>query len=69
MTLDTLAAAQASAGNFDQAIETLQEALKIAPHEARYIYRSRLQRYQAGQPFYTEPVEDVSQVVYEVSDR
>ena len=69
VALDTLAAAQASAGDFDQAIETLQEALKIAPHEAQYVYRSRLQRYQAHQPFYTEPVEDVSQVVYEVSDQ
>ncbi|MCH7750671.1 MAG: tetratricopeptide repeat protein [Planctomycetes bacterium] len=69
VALDTLAAAQASTGDFDQATETLQEALKIAPHEARYVYRSRLQRYQAHRPFFTEPVEDVSQVVYEVSDR
>ena len=69
VALDTLAAAQASTGDFDQATETLQEALKIAPHEARYIYRSRLQRYQAKHPFYTEPVEDVWQVVYEVSDQ
>lgn len=69
VTLDTLAAAQASAGDFDQAVENLQEALKIAPHEARSDYRSRLQAYQAHQPFYTEPVEDVSQVVYEISDR
>jgi len=69
VALDTLAAAQASAGDFDQAAETLQEALKIAPHEVRYVYRSRLQKYQAHQPFLTEPVEDISQVVYEVSDR
>ncbi|MCH8840236.1 MAG: tetratricopeptide repeat protein [Planctomycetes bacterium] len=69
VALDTLAAALASAGDFDQAIETLQEALKIAPHEVRYVYRSRLQKYQAHQPFLTEPVEDISQVVYEVSDR
>lgn len=69
VALDTLAAAQASAGDFDQATETLQKALKLAPHEARNAYRSRLQRYQAQQPFYTEPVEDVSQVVYEVSDQ
>ena len=69
VALDTLAAAQASTGDFDQATETLQEALKIAPHEARYVYRSRLQRYQAHRPFFTEPVEDISQVVYEVSDQ
>ncbi len=69
VTLDTLAAAQASAGDFDQAIESLQKALKLAPHESRTAYRSRLKKYQAHQPFYTEALEDVSQVVYEVSDR
>jgi len=69
VTLDTLAAAHASAGDFDQAIEDLQEAIEIAPLESQTVYRARLQQYQDREPFLTEPVEDISQVVYEVSDR
>jgi tetratricopeptide (TPR) repeat protein len=69
ITLDTLAAAHASAGNFDLAIERLQEAMETAPNESRTAYRTRLEQYQNHQPYYTEPVEDISQVVYEVSDQ
>jgi tetratricopeptide (TPR) repeat protein len=69
ITLDTLAAAHASSGDFELAIEKLQEAIETAPHESRIAYRERLRQYQDQQPFYTEPVEDVSQAVYEVSDR
>ena len=69
VTLDTLAAAQASAGDFDSAIENLKQAISIAPHESRTAYRKRLQQYEDNLPYYTEPVEDVSQVVYEVSDK
>jgi tetratricopeptide (TPR) repeat protein len=69
VALDTLAAAQASAGQFDEAIKTLQEAMKIAPYEARTAYRSQLKLYQAGKPFLTKPMTDVAQAVYEATDQ
>lgn len=69
VALDTLAAAQASSGEFDEAIKTLEEAIQIAPHDARSAYRSRLQMYQAGQIYLTEPPADVAQAVYEATDR
>jgi tetratricopeptide (TPR) repeat protein len=69
VALDTLAAAQASAGQFDEAVQTLQDALKLAPHDARSAYRMRLRMYQAGKVYLTEPLAEVAQAVYEATDQ
>ncbi|QDT71210.1 tetratricopeptide repeat protein [Lacipirellula limnantheis] len=57
--LDTLAAAQANAGQYQEAVATISQAIQIAPEEARGAYEERRTMYQAGQPFRTEPVSEV----------
>ncbi len=69
VALDTLAAAQANAGQFQQAIETLNEALAIAPNQAKTDYHQRMRLYEQNTPFRTEPVGGVAQVAYEATDR
>jgi tetratricopeptide (TPR) repeat protein len=56
--LDTMAAALANAGRFEEAVGTLQQAIEIAPPEAVSAYQARQQLYESGQPFRTYPVED-----------
>ena len=63
--LDTMAAALANAGRYDEAIATIAQAIKIAPQEAVPAYQARQQLYESGQPFRTYPVEnDVQAVEY-----
>jgi tetratricopeptide (TPR) repeat protein len=63
--LDTLAAALANAGRFEEAVGTLQQAIEIAPEEAVPAYQARQQLYESGQPFRTHPVgEDVQAVEF-----
>jgi len=69
VALDTLAAALANAGKFKEATSILQEAIEIAPADAKVNYLSRLQLYQDHQPFRTQPIGDIAQAVYEVSDQ
>ncbi len=69
VALDTLAAAFASDGQFEQAIAMVTQAVDLAPEDAKFSYLTRLQLYQGSQPFRTEPVGDVSQATYEVSDQ
>jgi len=69
IALDTLAAALASNGQFDEAITTETRAVDLAPEETKYTYLSRLQLYQQQEPFRTEAVNDVSQATYEASDQ
>ncbi|MCA9229597.1 MAG: tetratricopeptide repeat protein [Planctomycetales bacterium] len=69
VALDTLAAAQANAGQFASAIKTLQDALAIAPEQSKIAYTERLRLYQQRIPYRTEPVGEVSQVIYEATDR
>jgi tetratricopeptide (TPR) repeat protein len=57
--LDTLAAAQANAGQYREAIATINQAIQIAPEEARPAYEERRAMYQSNQPFRTEPVSEV----------
>jgi Flp pilus assembly protein TadD len=57
--LDTLAAAQANAGQYQEAVATINQAIQIAPEEARGAYEERRAMYQSGQPFRTEPVSEV----------
>ncbi len=65
VALDTLAAAQANAGQYDEAIVSLQQAIDIAPPAARQTYEVRLQLYEQHQPFRTTPLADVYQAGYE----
>jgi serine/threonine-protein kinase len=49
--LDTLAAALAEVGQFEEAITTLQRALELPDDGRSDAYRARLERYRTGQPF------------------
>lgn len=53
--LDTLAAAYASAGQFDDAIESMSKAIKLAPPSASVVLAQRLELYNAETP-YREPL-------------
>ncbi len=50
--LDTLAAACAQSGEFDEAIEWSQKALELAPEDQRPSIRKRLQLYQSGTAYH-----------------
>lgn len=65
VALDTLAAALANAGNYQEAIKTLEEALELAPSASRPDYLARIKLYETGTPFRTQPAAVVSQAVYE----
>ena len=72
VALDTLAAALASDGQFEQAARTMQEALQISPNNAVKDYRDRLAAYQSQKPFFNQEQfaeEDVQTATYEISDR
>lgn len=69
VALDTLAAALASNGRFDEAIATITQAVDLAPEQTKFTYLSRMQLYQEQKPFRTESVGDVAQVTYEATDR
>jgi tetratricopeptide (TPR) repeat protein len=51
LVLDTLAAAQAGAGRFDEAVEIEQHALKAAPPELATALQARLTLYSQGQAY------------------
>jgi tetratricopeptide (TPR) repeat protein len=57
--LDTLAAALANAGRYDEAVGMIGQALEVAPPEARPAYEARQRLYKARQPFRTHPMEEV----------
>jgi len=69
VTLDTLAAALASAGEYNEAISTLQEAIDLAPEAAKVAYLFRLEQYQRSQSFQTPSADTVEPVFYEVTDQ
>jgi len=54
--LDTLAAALANAGRFEEAVGTIQQAIDIAPEDLQAVYHVRQELYESGQPFRTRPV-------------
>jgi tetratricopeptide (TPR) repeat protein len=63
--LDTLAAALANAGRFEEAVATVEQAIEIAPQNAAPAYQERRKLYELGQPFRTQPVgEDVQAVEF-----
>jgi len=49
--LDVLAAAQASAGQYEQAIATIERALEIADSRQTAVLNQRLPRYRNGEPY------------------
>jgi tetratricopeptide (TPR) repeat protein len=63
--LDTLAAALASAGDFSAAMQTMRQAIDIAPDDERTVYQDRLNLYQRAKPYRMAPVQGVTQVGYE----
>ena len=62
---DTLAAAQASAGDFAAAVQTLHRAIESAPDAERTVYQDRLVMYQHAKPFRIAPVLPVTQASYD----
>ncbi len=63
--LDTMAAALANAGKFQEALATIQQAIDIAPEDLRPAYVARQELYKAGQPFRTKPVGEVRTAGFE----
>lgn len=57
--IDTLAAACAEAGNFNDAIHYQQLAISLLPTEQQKSRLARLQLYQAGQPYRDDPLSGV----------
>ncbi len=53
--LNTLAAAYAEAGKFDEAVRWQARAMEIAPADKEIDFRSRLDLYKAGKPYREEP--------------
>ncbi|HVJ87171.1 MAG TPA: tetratricopeptide repeat protein, partial [Caulifigura sp.] len=58
--LDTLAAAYASDGRFDEAIETADHALKIMPDNEKPATQARLEKYRQKQIYTEEPMTPAS---------
>ncbi|PAY15543.1 hypothetical protein CKO51_31345 [Rhodopirellula sp. SM50] len=52
--IDTLAAAYAESGDFDEAIRWQEKAIELAPAASKDDYRSRLKLYKSGEPYYAE---------------
>ncbi len=65
VTLDTLAAAEASTGDFEAAMQTVRHAIDLAPPSERSVYQDRLQMYERSTPYRIAPLNEVQQVGYE----
>jgi len=64
-TFDTLAAAQASVGDFQAAAQTIRRAIELAPPSERSVYQDRMQMYRQSKPYRIEPAQVVQQAGYE----
>jgi tetratricopeptide (TPR) repeat protein len=64
-TLDTLAAAQAASGDFQNATRTISRAIELAPPSERSVYQDRMQLYRNSQPYQIAPLAEVQQAGYE----
>jgi hypothetical protein len=65
-SFDTLAAAQANAGNYTAAVNAIRRAVNLAPVQERGIYQDRLLIYESAKPYRIAPVEAVTQTTFEV---
>jgi tetratricopeptide (TPR) repeat protein len=63
-TYDTLAAAQASAGDFAAATQTIRRAIELAKPSERSVYQDRLSMYRQSMPFRIAPLPSVQQAQY-----
>ncbi len=61
VTFDTLAAAQANAGDFEAAMNSARRAIELAPADERDAYKARLVMYQQARPYRIAPVERLAQ--------
>jgi tetratricopeptide (TPR) repeat protein len=64
ISYDSLAAAQASSGDFKSAMQSIHRAIELAPPDERETYRDRLNMYQQAKPYRIAPVERVAQASY-----
>jgi tetratricopeptide (TPR) repeat protein len=64
-TLDTLAAAQASVGDFQSATQSIRRAIELAPPSERNVYQDRMQMYRQSKPYRIEPLQAVQQAGFE----
>jgi tetratricopeptide (TPR) repeat protein len=53
--VDTLAAAYAETGNYDEAIKRQQQAIQLAPKDKKDNYKAKLELYKQGKPFREKP--------------
>ncbi|HEY3393903.1 MAG TPA: tetratricopeptide repeat protein [Lacipirellulaceae bacterium] len=67
LNFDTLAAAQAAAGNFAAAVQTLRQAIELAEADERDVYQDRLAMYEHAQPYRIAPMRPVAQASYEAA--
>jgi tetratricopeptide (TPR) repeat protein len=67
-SFDTLAAAQASAGDFAAAVRNIQEAIDLAAEDERNSYKDRLLMYQNSEPYRFDVADEVVQASYETSE-
>jgi tetratricopeptide (TPR) repeat protein len=65
VSFDTLAAAQASAGDFTAAAQNARQAIDLAPDNEREVYQDRLSLYQHAKPYRIAPLREVTQASYE----
>jgi len=56
--LDTLAAAHAEAGDFEEAVKRATQAIELADEDSRTPIEARLELYNAGRPFRQTPAVD-----------
>jgi tetratricopeptide (TPR) repeat protein len=65
VNFDTLAAAQAAAGDFRAAVQTARHAIELAQEDEREVYQDRLAMYEQARPYVIAPMRPVAQVSYE----
>jgi tetratricopeptide (TPR) repeat protein len=61
VSFDSLAAAQASSGDFKAAMKSIHRAIELAPVDERDSYKDRLAMYQHARPYRIAPVERLAQ--------
>jgi tetratricopeptide (TPR) repeat protein len=64
-TYDTLAAAEAAAGDFAAATESIRRAIELAPPSEKSVYQERQSMYRQSTPFRIAPLPGVQQAQYQ----